>query len=46
MKHFINSSNPMRGQFEPKGRYAARHFSWDFDAASGVGTLTLNRPER
>ena len=46
MKHFVTLSNPMRGQFEPKGNYAAKHFAWAFDAASGVGTLTLNRPER
>ncbi len=46
MKHYITSSNPMRGQFEPKGGYAAKHFSWIFDAPSGVGTLILNRPER
>ena len=46
MKHFITASNPMRAQFEPKGAYAARHFSWVFDGSSGVGTLTLNRPER
>ncbi len=44
MKHFIGPTNPMRGQFEAKADYAARHFSWSFDA--GVGTLTLNRPER
>jgi enoyl-CoA hydratase/carnithine racemase len=44
MKHFIGPTNPMRGQFEAKGGYAARHFSWSFEA--GVGTLTLNRPER
>ena len=46
MKHFVTLSNPMRGQFEPKGNYAAKHFAWAFDAASGVGALTLNRPER
>ena len=46
MKHFIDSDNPMRAQFEPKGQYGARHFNWAFDAASGVGTLMLNRPER
>jgi enoyl-CoA hydratase/carnithine racemase len=34
----------MRGQFEAKAGYAARHFSWSFEA--GVGRLTLNRPER
>jgi len=44
LKHFIGPTNPMRGQFEAKADYAARHFSWSFDA--GVGTLTLNRPER
>jgi enoyl-CoA hydratase/carnithine racemase len=44
MKHFIGPTNPMRGQFEAKAGYAARHFSWSFEA--GVGRLTLNRPER
>lgn len=44
MKHFIGPTNPMRGQFDAKAGYAARHFSWSFEA--GVGTLTLNRPER
>jgi enoyl-CoA hydratase/carnithine racemase len=34
----------MRPQFEAKGGYAARHFSWSF--ANGVGTVTLNRPDR
>ena len=49
MKHFVSPSNPMRAQFEPKAAYQARHFSWAYQAASehgGVGTLTLNRPER
>ncbi len=44
MKHFISPTNPMRAQFEAKAGYAARHFSWSFEA--GVGTVTLNRPER
>lgn len=44
MKHYIGSANPMRAQFSPQGAYAGRHFSWAFDA--GVGTITLNRPER
>ncbi|VWX60331.1 Enoyl-CoA hydratase family protein [Burkholderiales bacterium 8X] len=44
MKHFIGAGNPMRGQFEPKAGYRAEHFSWAF--ADGVGTVTLNRPER
>ena len=49
MKHYITSGNPMRAQFEPKAAYAARHFSWHYqavDAKGGVGTLSLNRPER
>jgi enoyl-CoA hydratase/carnithine racemase len=44
MKHFIGPTNPMRAQFEAKAGYTARHFAWAFDA--GVGTITLNRPER
>jgi len=44
MKHFIGASNPMREQFNPEARYVAEHFAWSFDA--GVGTVTLNRPER
>ena len=44
MKHFIGAANPMRAQFEAKAPYTARHFAWSFDA--GVGTITLNRPER
>ena len=46
MKHFVTTRNPMRAQFEPKGNYLAKHFAWAFDAGNGVGTLTLNRPER
>lgn len=44
MKHFISPTNPMRAQFDAKAHYQARHFSWAF--ADGVGTVTLNRPER
>ena len=44
MKHYIDAGNPMQAQFEPKAAYAARHFAWSF--ADGVGTITLNRPER
>ena len=44
MKHFIPAGNPMRGQFDARAGYAARHFAWSF--AEGVGTVTLNRPER
>ncbi|VTU14692.1 enoyl-CoA hydratase family protein [Variovorax sp. RA8] len=44
MKHYIGAGNPMHAQFEPKSSYKAEHFSWAFEA--GVGTITLNRPER
>ncbi|MDM0010986.1 enoyl-CoA hydratase family protein [Variovorax sp. J22P168] len=44
MKHYIGAASPMRAQFEPKAGYQATHFSWAFEA--GVGTVTLNRPER
>jgi enoyl-CoA hydratase/carnithine racemase len=44
MKHYISTSNPMRAQFTPSAPYAARHFQWSF--VDGVGTVTLNRPER
>jgi enoyl-CoA hydratase/carnithine racemase len=44
MKHYIGAGNPMRAQFDAKAGYAARHFAWQFEA--GVGTITLNRPER
>ncbi|MGE0332615.1 MAG: enoyl-CoA hydratase family protein [Ramlibacter sp.] len=44
MKHYMGSANPMHGQFTTQGAYAGRHFAWSFEA--GVGTVTLNRPER
>jgi enoyl-CoA hydratase/carnithine racemase len=44
MKHFIGAGNPMRPQFNATAIYAARHFAWGF--VEGVGTITLNRPER
>ena len=44
MKHYIGAASPMRAQFEPKAGHQARHFAWSFEA--GVGTVTLNRPER
>lgn len=44
MKHYIGAANPMRAQFSARAGHAARHFSWSF--ADGVGTVTLNRPER
>jgi enoyl-CoA hydratase/carnithine racemase len=44
MKQYISASNPMRNQFEPYAGYSGKHFEWSF--FDGVGTLTLNRPER
>ncbi|SFP82069.1 enoyl-CoA hydratase family protein [Variovorax sp. 770b2] len=44
MKHYIGAGNPMRAQFEAKAAYKAEHFAWSYEA--GVGTVTLNRPER
>ena len=44
MKHYIGAGNPMRGRFEATAAYQARHFGWTY--ADGVGTVTLNRPER
>ncbi|MDA8444351.1 enoyl-CoA hydratase family protein [Paracidovorax valerianellae] len=44
MKHYISAGNPMRPQFEPRAPYTAQHFAWHFDR--GVGTITLDRPER
>ncbi|MDQ0038708.1 enoyl-CoA hydratase/carnithine racemase [Variovorax boronicumulans] len=44
MKHYIGAGNPMRAQFEAKAGYKAEHFAWSYEA--GVGTVTLNRPER
>jgi len=44
MKHYIGAGNPMRAQFEAKAAYRAEHFAWGCEA--GVGTITLNRPER
>jgi enoyl-CoA hydratase/carnithine racemase len=49
MKHYIQAGNPMQGQFSPYQNYEARHFAWQFaptGGKAGVGTLTLNRPER
>lgn len=44
MKHYITTANPMRAQFSAQKSYAARHFSYAFDA--GIATITLNRPEK
>lgn len=44
MKHYIGAGNPMRSQFGASATYQAQHFDWRF--SEGVGTITLNRPER
>jgi enoyl-CoA hydratase/carnithine racemase len=44
MKHYIGAANPMRAQFSAQAAHVARHFSWS--CTNGVGTVTLNRPER
>ena len=44
MKHYMGSANPMQAQFSAQAAYTGRHFAWSFEA--GVGTVTLNRPER
>ncbi len=44
MKHYIGAGNPMRTQFDATAAYPAQHFDWRF--SEGVGTITLNRPER
>jgi len=44
MKHYIGANNPMRGRYDATAAFDARHFSWS--CADGVGTVTLNRPER
>jgi enoyl-CoA hydratase/carnithine racemase len=49
MKHFVSQTNPMRKQFDAKAGYTATHFAWNYeqvDVKGGVGTITLNRPER
>jgi enoyl-CoA hydratase/carnithine racemase len=49
MKHFVSPANPMRAQFNAKAGYSATHFAWSYeqvDDKGGVGTITLNRPER
>ncbi len=44
MKHYISDANPMRGRYDATAAFQARHFSWA--CSNGVGTITLNRPER
>jgi hypothetical protein len=53
MKHFVSPTNPMRKQFDAKANYKATHFAWSYEQVDineeergGVGTITLNRPER
>ena len=44
MTHYIGPANPMHGQFKATASYQASHFAWQY--GNGVGTITLNRPER
>ena len=44
MTHYIGPANPMHGQFKATADYQASHFAWQY--GNGVGTITLNRPER
>jgi enoyl-CoA hydratase/carnithine racemase len=44
MKHYIGAANPMRARYDETAAFDARHFSWS--CVGGVGTVTLNRPER
>jgi enoyl-CoA hydratase/carnithine racemase len=44
MNRYINDTNPMSVQYEKTSSYVAKHFNWDY--AKGVGTITLNRPDR
>ena len=44
MKHYIGAGNPMRTQFDATAACQTQHFDWRF--SDGVGTITLNRPER
>ncbi|MBK7656594.1 MAG: enoyl-CoA hydratase family protein [Betaproteobacteria bacterium] len=44
MNHFIHPTNPMHGQYGAHASFVPQHFAWSL--ADGVGTVTLNRPER
>ena len=44
MKHYIGATNPMHGRYDATAAFQAQHFSWA--CLDGVGTITLNRPER
>ena len=44
MHHYITPANPMHGQFGPHAGFVPQHFAWSLH--EGVGTVTLNRPER
>ena len=45
MKHFINSTNPMRAQYSAQSLFVAEHFAFSCDD-NGVATITLNRPDK
>lgn len=44
MNQFIGADNPMHAQFDATAAYIAQNFAWSY--SEGVGTITLNRPER
>lgn len=44
MHHYITPTNPMHGQYGAHANFAPQHFAWQLQ--DGVGTITLNRPER
>lgn len=44
MKHYVAAPNPMAPQIRSLADYQATHFAWSCD--EGVGTITLNRPDR
>jgi len=44
MKHYIGAGNPMHARYDASASYQAQHFAWHCEG--GVGTVTLNRPER
>ena len=44
MNHFISATSPMHGQYGPHANFVPQHFAWSL--TDGVGTVTLNRPDR
>ena len=44
MNHFMPQTNPMNDHYQNTATYKSKHFDWA--VKSGVGVITLNRPER